>query len=88
MAPRKKMPNFETTLAELEALVDEMEHGEMPLEQSLKEFERGIKLVRSCQQALTDAEQKVEMLTKDGLVPFEAVTDPTIDPTDTDGAAT
>ena len=63
--------NFEGSLSELEQLVWEMESGELPLEESLKKFEQGIKLIRSCQEALTDAEQKVEILTKDGLKPFD-----------------
>ena len=49
-------------MAELEELVNRMEQGEMPLEESLKDFERGIELTRNCQQALKDAEQKVQQL--------------------------
>ncbi|WJW76231.1 exodeoxyribonuclease VII small subunit [Thiohalobacter sp. IOR34] len=64
--PRKKSPpDFEKTLAELEALVEKMEQGDMSLEESLKSFERGIQLTRSCQQALQAAEQKVEQLLED-----------------------
>jgi|SaaInlV_100m_DNA_4_1039707.scaffolds.fasta_scaffold02732_3 exodeoxyribonuclease VII small subunit len=62
--------NFEKSLSELEQLVSTMEGGELTLEESLKQFESGIKLIRGCQTALTDAEQKVEILTKDGLKPF------------------
>ncbi len=59
--------DFEAALAELEALVGRMEEGEMTLEQSLSDFERGIALTRTCQQALTAAEQKVSLLVdKDG----------------------
>ncbi len=54
--------DFEATLAELENLVERMEQGEMPLEDSLRDFERGIALTRQCQQALKDAEQKVQQL--------------------------
>jgi exodeoxyribonuclease VII small subunit len=54
--------DFEATLAELEELVERMEQGEMPLEDSLRDFERGIALTRQCQQALKDAEQKVQQL--------------------------
>ena len=53
---------FEQSLAELETLVQQMESGDMSLEESLKAFEQGIKLTRSCQKALTDAEQKVQKL--------------------------
>jgi len=56
-------PSFETALSELENLVERMESGELTLEESLKSFEQGIALTRSCQQALNEAEQKVEILT-------------------------
>ena len=55
-------PNFETALEELEALVEQMEAGEITLEESLQHFERGILLTRTCQEALKAAEQKVEIL--------------------------
>jgi exodeoxyribonuclease VII small subunit len=54
---------FETALAELEALVERMESGELSLEQSLKSFEQGVVLTQTCQKALADAEQKVSILT-------------------------
>ncbi|MGI9275786.1 MAG: exodeoxyribonuclease VII small subunit [Endozoicomonas sp.] len=53
---------FEKSLSELETLVQKMESGEMTLEQSLKAFEKGVKLTRDCQQALSQAEQKVQQL--------------------------
>lgn len=59
----KKTPSFEDALKELESLVDLMESGDMTLEDSLKSFERGVALTRTCQQALVAAEQKVEILT-------------------------
>ena len=73
--PKKTTPiNFEKTLAELEQLVGKMEEGDLSLEESLKCFERGIALTKSCQQALTEAEQKVRILLekdgKSGLEPF------------------
>ena len=55
--------SFETALKELEALVARMESGELTLEESLQSFERGVALTRHCQQALKQAEQKVEVLT-------------------------
>ena len=55
---------FEEALKELEALVQSMEQGELSLEDSLKAFERGIALTRSCQKSLDEAEQKVEILTQ------------------------
>lgn len=54
--------DFESALSELEALVERMEQGEMTLEQSLADFERGIALTRTCQNALKAAEQKVSLL--------------------------
>ncbi|MEN8168888.1 MAG: exodeoxyribonuclease VII small subunit [Pseudomonadota bacterium] len=68
--------DFEKSLEELEELVGSMEQGDLTLEQSLKEFERGVELTRQCQKALQDAEQKVEILlqksTDAELAPFSA----------------
>ena len=66
MAKQKTTPtlDFEKALNELEALVERMEKGESSLEDSLKDFERGIELTRHCQKALTEAEQKVQILLK------------------------
>ncbi len=55
--------NFEQKLAELEQLVTRMEEGELGLEESLRAFEHGVKLVKDCQRALEQAEQKVKVLT-------------------------
>ena len=60
----KKNINLEKSLADLEALVEELESGDLPLEKAMKKFEEGIKLTRGCQAALKDAEQKVEILLK------------------------
>ena len=57
-------PDFETALKELETLVDTMEKGDLSLEDSLRHYERGVQLSRTCQQALKDAEQKVDILMK------------------------
>lgn len=59
-------PDFETAMTELEALVQRMESGELSLEDSLKEFERGVKLTRICQSSLKVAEQRVKLLTESG----------------------
>jgi len=71
--PKKTNPiNFEKTLAELEQLVEKMEKGDLSLEESLKYFERGILLTKTCQQALSEAEQKVRiLLEKDGKSELE-----------------
>lgn len=60
-----KSLDFESAIAELEQLVEAMEHGDISLEESLKQFERGIELTRTCQKALQEAEQKVQILTKE-----------------------
>lgn len=61
--PRKKQPlPFEQALSELEGLVETLERGDMSLEESLRSFERGIELTRTCQKALDEAEQKVRIL--------------------------
>ena len=62
MSRRKTASQFEDAMEELEKLVEQMERGDITLEESLKSFERGIKLTRTCQQALQDAEQKVQIL--------------------------
>ncbi len=62
MPKKKKQSNFESDLQELENLVEKMEEGELSLEESLVHFERGIALTRSCQKALTEAEQKIQIL--------------------------
>jgi len=57
-------PDFETAMRDLEELVERLEQGDLPLEESLAAFERGVMLTRACQAALKDAEQKVEILLK------------------------
>ena len=72
MAARKS-PNFEKSLEELESLVESLESGELSLEDSLKTFEKGIQLTQSCQTALQEAEQKVQvLLEKDGELAAKA----------------
>jgi len=58
----KKNINLEKSLADLETLVAELEGGELSLEDAMKKFEQGIKLTRTCQSILKDAEQRVEIL--------------------------
>ena len=72
----KKSRDFETSLERLEELVGEMESGELSLEEMLKHFEEGSKLVELCTGKLNEVEQKIEKLVKkDGElkeVPFES----------------
>ncbi len=76
MARKKSATLFEDSLAELEQLVEQMEQGEISLEESLKSFERGVTLTRTCQKALQEAEQKVQILIeKNGQQNLEPFTD-------------
>ncbi|RLA46578.1 MAG: exodeoxyribonuclease VII small subunit [Gammaproteobacteria bacterium] len=63
MATRKKNIDFEASLQQLEAIVEVLEEGNLGLEESLKSFEKGIKITRDCQSALQNAEQRVRLLT-------------------------
>lgn len=76
MARKPQGFNFEKALEELEAIVESMEEGKLSLEDSLKQFEKGIALTRQCQESLAEAEQTVKKLSKKhkdaALVPFEA----------------
>ena len=81
-APAKdpsKEPDFEQALAELEQLVERLERGDLPLDEALKTFERGVALTRHCQTSLKAAQQKVEILLKKNgqpeLQPFAGADD-------------
>lgn len=67
------MPSFEESLKKLESIVDQMEKGDLPLEESLKLFEEGVSLSAACKQELDAAEGKVEMLIRqrDGSLKIE-----------------
>jgi exodeoxyribonuclease VII small subunit len=60
-----KNQTFETSLKELEKIVRRLENGDLPLEESLKLFEDGVKLARECQERLNQAERRIEILLKD-----------------------
>ena len=72
----EKKIDFENSLVRLETLVNEMESGDLPLEQMIKHFEEGSKLVTLCSKKLNEVEQKIEKLVKKegvmGSEPFEA----------------
>ena len=84
MARNPKDPGFEQSLAELEQLVQRLEGGELPLDEALKTFERGIELTRHCQGALKSARQKVDILLKRSgqlaVEPFTASEDEAAEP--------
>ena len=61
----RKKENFEEALRKLEAIVAQMEEGDLPLEESLKAFEEGVKLANLCTKKLDEAERKVEKLIRD-----------------------
>lgn len=58
------IPDFEAALAELESIVHKLEQGDLSLEESLRQFERGVALTRNCQKALRQAEQRIRVLTR------------------------
>lgn len=62
MPRAKKATDFETSLNELETLVNQIEQGDLSLEDALGAFEQGVKLTRECQSILDQAEQKVQVL--------------------------
>ena len=61
---QSETPDFERALGELETLVERLERGDLPLEEALRTFERGVELTRHCQTSLKAAQQKVEILLK------------------------
>ena len=79
MARNSKPADFEQALAELESLVERLEHGDLPLDEALRTFERGVALTRQCQASLQAAQQKVEILLKRGakaeVEPFDESAD-------------
>lgn len=64
MAARKKTPDFETSLGQLEALVEALESGALSLDDALRTFEQGVGIARQCQKALSEAEQRVQQLVR------------------------
>ena len=69
----KKSFDLEKTLSDLEQIVEELEGGQLSLEDAMRRFEEGVKLTRICQKTLQEAEQKVEILMKnsDDTVAFD-----------------
>lgn len=72
---KKAVTGFDTQLKELEQLVNRMEQGDLDLDEALRQFEQGVALVRQCEQQLQAAEQKVQLLSRQGetetLVDFD-----------------
>lgn len=59
------LKNFEKSIEELETIIEHLESGDLSLEASLKQFEKGSNLTKQCEKALNQAEQKIKILTKD-----------------------
>lgn len=62
-----KPSQFEKSITDLEKIVSQLEKGELSLEESLKNYEKGIQLAKICEKALAEAEQKVETLSKNDI---------------------
>ena len=79
---------FEVALEELEGMVEQLETGELALEESLAAFEKGVGLVKYCNQKLAEVEKKVELLVKDkeGKLQFRALEGVTTEDSDDDDA--
>jgi exodeoxyribonuclease VII small subunit len=79
---------FEVALEDLEGVVEQLETGELALEESLVAFEKGVGLVKYCNQKLTEVEKKIELLVKDkeGKLQFTALDAVTTEDSDEDGA--
>ena len=74
MSKQENNKDFETSLKKLEKIVSDLENGDLPLEESIKTFEEGVKLTKHCQNLLSKAELKIQKLveSKDGSIDLEA----------------
>ena len=73
MSKQENNKDFETSLKKLEQIVSDLENGDLPLEESIKTFEEGVKLTKHCQNLLSKAELKIQKLveSKDGSIDLE-----------------
>lgn len=78
-AKQTKSPNFEKSLEALETIVESLEDGDLPLEDALSHYEKGIKLAKDCQVALKTAELKVKTLMEENEQVLDALSDSDID---------
>lgn len=69
---KKQSVDLEKSMHQLEQVVEQLESGDLGLDKALKQFEKGVKLSRDCQTALTDAEQKVQILMNSELEDFSS----------------
>ena len=77
MSKQENNKDFETSLKKLEQIVSDLENGDLPLEESIKTFEEGVKLTKHCQNLLSKAELKIQKLveSKDGSIDLETFDD-------------
>ena len=77
MSKQENNKDFETSLKKLEQILSDLENGDLPLEESIKTFEEGVKLTKHCQNLLSKAELKIQKLveSKDGSIDLEAFED-------------
>ena len=77
MSKQENNKDFETSLKKLEKIVSDLENGELPLEESIRTFEEGVKLTKHCQNLLSKAEIKIQKLveSKDGSIDLETFDD-------------
>ena len=77
MSKQENNKDFESSLKKLEKIVSDLENGDLPLEESIKTFEEGVKLTKHCQNLLSKAELKIQKLveSKDGSIDFETFED-------------
>ena len=75
MSKQENNKDFETSLKKLEKIVSDLENGDLPLEESIKTFEEGVKLTKHCQNLLSKAELKIQKLveSKDGSVDLSLI---------------
>ena len=71
----ERNPSFEKALSELEAIVEAMESGDLPLEKMMEQYEKGMRLISFCSAKLNEVEKRIEIMTKKGdkvvAEPFE-----------------
>ena len=79
MSKQENNKDFETSLKKLEKIVSDLENGDLPLEESIKTFEEGVKLTKHCQNLLSKAELKIQKLVESkDAVSYTHLTLPTI----------
>ncbi len=72
MGDEKKEIEFEAAMKKLEGIVEKLEGGDLALDEAIKQYEEGVRMADACQKRLTEAQKRVEVLTKMGLGKFKA----------------